>query len=253
MSNTTMRSGHWLVLLVLSTAGTGCSGSTSEPDSGSESQEECSEQFTGPVDPSALIDDLEDGDGLIAEVGTRNGGWWISTDESGGSITPPANMQPPAERILGGRCDSEYAMRVTGTDFTEWGAVLSLGFRYDGAELPIDISDFDGIMFWARVGDMNSSSVRIQFQDSTTHVEGGVCNAEPGSSDECWDGWGTEVAPIDTDWRLYKIRFDTLSQRNYGLQGDAFDLESVYNIDFNLDPNSVFDLWIDDLWFYSND
>jgi len=229
----------------------GCSGSTSENEGDDLNDDEsCSEEFNGPVDPSALIDDMEDGNGQITLVGPRNGGWWITTDGTGGIVTPEPDMQPPAERILGKRCDSEFGMHITGSDFSDWGAVLSMGFRYDAKEEPVDISEFDGVMFWARVGETHSSNVRIQFQDSTTHAEGGLCNPESGSDDECWDGWGTEVAPLTTEWQLYKIRFSTLAQRDYGLQGESFDLENVYNIDFNLDPNAVFDLWLDDFWFF---
>ena len=237
--------------LGLALTAAGCSESASE-DEGDDLNEDpsCSEAFNGPVDPSALIDDLEDGNGQITAVGPRNGGWWITTDETDGIVNPEPNMQPPAERILGKRCDSEFGMHITGSDFSEWGAVLSMGFRYTDREEPVDISDFKGVMFWARVGEAHSSNVRIQFQDSTTHMEGGLCNPESGSDDECWDGWGTGVAPLTTEWQLYKIRFDTLAQRDYGLQGESFDLENVYNIDFNLDPDSVFDLWLDDFWFF---
>ena len=117
-------------------------------------------------------------------------------------------------------------------------------------EASCTLSEFEGVMFWARTGDTHSSNVRIQFQDSTTHLEGGKCNPDAGTADECWNGWGTDVTPISTEWQLYKIKFDTLSQRDFGLRGESLDLEHVYNIDFNLDPNSVFDLWLDDLWLF---
>jgi len=237
-----------LVGLALATAGCGESTSESEDDPNAEGS--CDSEFSGPIDPSALIDDLEDNNGQIAEVGTRNGGWWISTDGSDGVVTPEAEMQPLPERILGKRCESEFGMHITGADFSEWGAVLSLGFRYTSKEEPVDLSEFEGVMFWARTGDTHSSNVRIQFQDSTTHLEGGKCNPDAGTADECWNGWGTDVTPISTEWQLYKIKFDTLSQRDFGLRGESLDLENVYNIDFNLDPDSVFDLWLDDIWLF---
>jgi hypothetical protein len=239
-----------VALLGLALATTGCGASTSDSEDDVNTDASCNSEFSGPIDPSALIDDLEDGDGAIAQVGTRNGGWWITSDGTDGIVTPEADAQPPAERILGKRCESEFGMHITGADFSEWGAVLSLGFRYDGKELPVDLSEFDGVMFWARVGETHSSNVRIQFQDATTHLEGGNCDPEAGSEDECWNGWGTEVSPISSEWQLYKIRFSTLAQRDYGLRSDSFDVENVYNIDFNLDPSSVFDLWIDDLWLF---
>lgn len=237
-------------LLGLALATTGCGESTTDAEDDSNEDASCDSEFSGPIDPSALIDDLEDNNGQIAEVGTRNGGWWISTDGSDGIVTPEAEMQPLPERILGKRCESEFGMHITGADFSEWGAVLSLGFRYTSKEEPVDLSEFEGVMFWARTGDTHSSNVRIQFQDSTTHLEGGKCNPDAGTADECWNGWGTDVTPISTEWQLYKIKFDTLSQRDFGLRGESLDLENVYNIDFNLDPDSVFDLWLDDIWLF---
>jgi hypothetical protein len=155
-------------LLGLALATSGCGESTTDAEDDSNADASCDSEFSGPIDPSALVDDLEDNDGQIAEVGTRNGGWWISTDGTDGIVTPEAEMQPLPERILGKRCESEFGMHVTGADFSEWGAVLSLGFRYTSKEEPVDLSEFEGVMFWARTGDTHSSNVRIQFQDSTT-------------------------------------------------------------------------------------
>jgi hypothetical protein len=203
-----------------------------------------------PTDPTAVIDDLEDEDALIVPIGDRNGGWWVSSDGSGGTIVPQSDAAPPPERIPGKRCDSEFAMRLTGQGFTAWGAVLSLGFRYTTESEPVDVSSFKGVMFWARTGETHNSPVRVQFQDSNTQPEGGVCDPEPSSADECYNGWGTELAPISTEWRLYKIDFSRMTQRDFGHRAEAFDTTAVFDIEWNLSTNSVFDLWIDDLWFY---
>lgn len=230
----------------------GCGGSESDTSDGDllETDPGCGGELSGPVDPAALIDDMEDQNGTLAQVGDRNGLWWISTDGTDGSVTPEADASPAAERILGGRCDSRYAMRLTGGNFSEWGAVLSVGFRYGATQEPVDFGAFDGVMFWARVGETHSSDVRVQFQDSTTHPNGGKCNEASGSEDECWDGWGTQVAPLGTEWQLYEIRFDSLAQRDYGLQGGEFDTERVFSMDFILQQDSIFDLWLDDLWLF---
>jgi hypothetical protein len=115
---------------------------------------------------------------------------------------------------------------------------------------PVDLSGYQGLMFWARVGELHNSTVRVQFQDSNTEALGGVCNPEPGSADECYNGWGTQILPIDTEWRLYRVPFRNLGQRDFGHRAESFVRSAVYAIEWNLDPNSVFDLWIDDLWFY---
>jgi hypothetical protein len=210
---------------------------------------ECMMDFR-PTDPTALVDDIEDGNPLIATVGGRNGSWWITSDGTAGTITPPPDAGPPPERILGMRCESEFAMRITGQGFTTWGANLSIGFRYTTEEEPIDVSPFSGMMFWARVGETHNSPIRVQFQDSNTHPNGGICNATPGSADECYSGWGTELVPISSTWRLYQIEFSRMTQRDFGYRAETFDTTAVYGVAWDVAANSVFDLWVDDVWFY---
>jgi hypothetical protein len=178
------------------------------------------------VDRALLIDDFEDGDGFVALVGTRNGNWSISTDGTDGTITPSA-QPPPAERILGGRCGSDYAMRVTGFGFTGWGAVLSAGFRYTDQPDSIDASTFRGLSFFARVGSDNDSPVRMQVQDSNTYPQGGMCKTESGSLAECYNGFGAEILELDASWRKYSFDFSALTQREgWGFRANTVDAAS---------------------------
>jgi hypothetical protein len=231
------------------TGGSGGSSSTGGSSGTGGLPPECQAEFM-PIDPTAVIDDMEDGNPLIAEVGQRNGSWWVSSDGSAGTITPVSDAAPTPERILGKRCESEFAQRMTGQGFTDWGANLSASFRYVAELEPIDASDFSGVMFWARVGETHNSDVRVQFQDSNTHPNGGVCDPTPGTADECYNGWGTQVTPISTEWHLYKIPFSRMAQRDFGHLADAIDTTALYGIEWNVDPGTVFDLWIDDVWFY---
>ena len=252
----------FLFLSLLLSAAVGCSG-TSEKDDDDESAagagnepevpevpDYCQQAF-GPTDPTALIDDLEDRNPLIAPVAGRNGSWWVVSDGSAGSITPPSDAAPPPELIVGGRCeDSRYAVRITGQGFTEWGAVLVAGMRFGTAPEPVDLSDFRGIMFWAKVGETHNSAVRVQFQDSSTQPEGGVCDPTPGSTDECYNGWGTALLPLGTEWRLYQLEFSRMAQREFGHLGEAIDTTNIYSIEWSVTQNTVFDLWVDDVWLY---
>lgn len=251
MSNV-RNAGLLLTAFALSFSLAGCSGdSDSDDDDGAAgaSGSEC-EVTAGPVDPTDLIDDLEDGNGALPMLAMRNGSWWISTDMSAGTIEPPPEAEPPAERILGGRCESEYAMRVTGSGFTDWGAVLSAGFRYTTEVAPIDASRYRGVRFWAKIGDNHTSVVRVQFQDSSTQPVGGKCNPDSTGSDQCYDGFGTTLATISDEWQQFELEFSTLTQREFGFRADALDPATLYDIEWNLDANATFDLWIDDLWFY---
>jgi hypothetical protein len=240
-----------LALLAFSFSLAGCSGDSNDDDDGAAgaSGSEC-DVNNGPIDPTAVIDDLEDGNGSLPAIATRNGSWWISTDMTAGTIEPPPDASPPAERILGGRCDSEYAMRVTGSGFTEWGAVLSLGFRYTTAIESIDASSYRGVRFWAKVGENHTSATRVQFQDSSTQPEGGKCNPDSTGTDQCYDGFGTTLTTINDEWQEFQLEFSTLTQREFGFGADALDPATLYDIEWNFDPNATFDLWIDDLWFY---
>ncbi|HWA76763.1 MAG TPA: hypothetical protein VG937_30730 [Polyangiaceae bacterium] len=204
----------------------------------------------GPIDPTTLVDDLEDNNGQLSRTAGRNGSWWISTDGTDGTISPPADAAPSPERVPGGHCGSNFAMRVTGQGFTNWGAVLSAGFRYSNQAESIDASAFRGVMFWARTGDTNSSTIRVQFQDANTRPEGGVCNATPGTPDECYNGFGTDLVQLGTEWRLYKLDFSRMAQREFGYRADALDTAHLYDMEWNLQSSSIFDLWVDDIWFY---
>lgn len=227
-----------------------CSDAGESNETGDGVVDPCGAEFSGPIDPTASIDDLEDRNALITATGRRNGSWWLSTDGTDGTTTPPADAAPPPERILGGRCDSEYAMRVTGEGFTDWGAVLSIGFRYVSEPEPIDASDFSGARFWARVGELHDSAVRVQFQDSSTFPQGGICSDDPTSTDACYNGFGTELLQLDTEWRLFEIPFARVSQRDFGHIAESLDTENLYTMEWDLASNAVFDLWIDDVWFY---
>lgn len=247
----------WLALLgacsgessAAATGGTGGAGGTASGTGGS-SNADCLASF-GPVDPTALVDDMEDGNSLIAVTASRNGSWWVVSDgTTTGTIQPPSDAAPPPERVPGGHCGSSYAMHVTGQGFTNWGASLSAGFRYTSQAESIDASAFRGVMFWARTGDTNSSSVRVQFQDSNTRPEGGKCDPADGNPDSCYDGFGTTLAPLDTEWRLYKLDFSRMTQRDFGYRADALNTAELYDIEWNVDASSIFDLWVDDVWFY---
>jgi hypothetical protein len=108
-----------LILPLLLGLASGCGDGEDTVLGESMGQEACTEDLVGVVDPTLIIDDMEDTDPQIAAVGDRNGTWWLSTDLTDGTTTPEGNQAAPPERILGGRCGSKYAMRITGEGFTE--------------------------------------------------------------------------------------------------------------------------------------
>ena len=77
---------------------------------------------TQPIDPTAIIDDMEAPDFMTVRASGRRlvvGRRRRASDDAGASITP--NGDAAAETIPGGRCGSSYAMHVTGQGFSSMG------------------------------------------------------------------------------------------------------------------------------------
>lgn len=206
---------------------------------------------TGPDSSALLIDDLEDGDGSARAILGQPISWWVAADGSG-TITPPAAAVPSPQAIAGGRSASKRAMRVTGSGFTVWGADVSVGLTEDGPRGPfIDAGEFAGVRFWARVGDMNQSPVRFQIQDRQTQPAGGVCDPTPESEERCYNGLGTSLDSLDSEWRFFELSFSGLTQRpGWGHRAESVDPTGIRNMEWFFEPGLDFDLWIDDVAFY---
>jgi hypothetical protein len=208
-----------------------------------------------PIDPTAIIDDMEDGDSNILRVGRRNGGWWAGGDATpGGSIVPSGISS--AEAIPGGRCGSRYAMRVTGQGFTDWGALISMSLFFgsvDGSPdqlQPYDASARTGITFWARIGDTSTNLVRLAISDEHARPEAGICVVDGPPGTGCYDTFGVDLWRLGTTWTQYRVPFAGLTQRDFGVKADHIDSKNLYTVEFTFGPNAIFDFWVDDISFY---
>jgi hypothetical protein len=213
------------------------------------------------IDPTAAIDDFEDQNSAVLPVSGRTGGWWTSGDETlGASIVPERSdltgIPATPETIPGGRCSSNFAMRVTGQGFNDWGALLGMSLAYgtrpNGEEggIPYDASGRQGIQFWARIGDTSTDQVRVAFGDANNEPDGGLCDENGGGGTECYDTFGVFLTQLDTTWRAYRVPFTGLSQRDFGYPAEGVAVDALYTIGFNFEPSAIFDFWVDDLSFY---
>ena len=215
---------------------------------------------SGPVDPTALIDNMEAGGYAILMEGGRNGTWWAGGD----MVSPGAKIQPDgnaSSEVIpgGGRCGSSHAIHITitGGGFSSW-AQVSASMRYgsiDGGAsglLPYDAHIRSGVTFWARIGDTSANKVRLSVSDKYTRPEGGFCDASASAttSTACYDTSGVDLLPLSQTWTQYRVPFGGLGQRNFGLHEDSLDTSSIYTIQFDFYPNEIFDFWLDDISFY---
>lgn len=260
MTRIFFRTGSFLALCFLGgcTDGDRIEAATSDAgsDAASEAGMEAGPQLTCPdpneaIDPTAVIDDLEDQNASILPVSGRSGGWWTAGDETPGATIVPALGDPALpELIPGERCGSRFAMRVTGQGFNDWGAMLGLSLVYESAGMaPYDASSREGVTFWARIGDTSTNQVRFAVTDVNSEPAGGLCDPE-GGTNGCFDTFGVVMSSLDTSWKLYKIPFSGLTQRDFGRPAEAVEKTAIYFFSFNFEPNAIFDLWVDDISFY---
>jgi len=208
-----------------------------------------------PIDPTALIDDMEATDPAAVRVGGRSGAWWAGGDPNSIGATIVPNGDAPAEAIPGGRCGSRNAVHVTGQGFMEWSVVsVSMGWgSVDGGAadlLPHDAHFRTGVAFWARIGDTSTNQVRLSISDKYSIPQGGICTTGGAPEVACFDHFSTILTGLGTTWKRFQVPFGGLGQQSFGMPRPALDTASIYTIEYIFPINSVFDLWVDDLTFY---
>jgi hypothetical protein len=198
-----------------------------------------------------LIDDMEDQSPGISSSDSY-GGWYVYDDGTTGAHMAPApgsffSMEP----IPGGRYASKYAMRMSGTGFSQWGAGMGFDFGYgpptDGGaalKIAVDARAYAGVRFWARVG-----------PGATTHagfaIIAGTCPPAAAGDDagamrspsDCALSYGKNLV-LTTDWARYDIG---LSELLSGPGRLPIPRDQIYSFLYNVSPGTTFDLWVDDI------
>jgi hypothetical protein len=197
----------------------------------------------GKVDAGALnpllIDDFEDGDGLLPQIGGRTGAWFTFNDGTDGGVqTPPplSNFRP----VMPG-FNSKYAGHTSGSGFNQFGASLSLGFG-PGVPAPFySVAMYKGISFYAK-SDKGMLPVIVSLPDVNTSPQGKICTT-------CYDNFSKTIT-MTSDWAFYLVLFSELKQTGYGVpQTGMVATSAVTNLTFSFEANAAFDFWIDNVYF----
>lgn len=152
------------------------------------------------------------------------------------------------------RCDSNYALHVVTHGLIDWGA--NLGNSFGKSQ---DISQYDGISFWARRAPHSHGVVRVEVSDQFTEpgklnaagVETALCTHEytEDESQKGCDRFGN-FATIGTTWQYYTLPFNEMRQSGWGVSVPYLDTQTLYSITF-LFSAGTWDVWIDDVSYYS--
>lgn len=201
-----------------------------------------------------LIDDLESQD-LRVRRGGVNGHWFPSDDHSSGcasyAIAP----------IPGGRCGSQYAMRLTETGLSVWGAgigfELNAGAGPNGLDGPLDVSGYTGVQFWAKSGSVDFT-FQFKLVDVTGDPGGLLCNADAGTTDPkaCYVPFLAERSAFK-EWKFYQVPFAELRRATESASdAGAPEVKLAYELLWGIPPDGQptdwqqYVLWIDDIAWY---
>ncbi len=200
-----------------------------------------------PIPPPIGIDNLEDNDILINDIpglasAGSPGSWFILGDPGCTSVGPS-----PFVPVTPGAGGAGYAIKMTGTGCTTFGAQLGFNFNAD-TSLLFDVSLYTGVRFDIRRPSGLVSSVRYSLVDYPNDTRGGcsVCDAFFGQDlvvDSAWQpvtvfwsamnrpSWYTGGAtyPIPDIWECYGMQWQANAP-----SGNDFDIE-VDNVAFVYD------------------
>jgi hypothetical protein len=207
-----------------------------------------------------LIDDMEDGNGVICNSGGRQGSWWTGGDGPEGTLSPAQGATFTMAPIPGGRGDSRMAARMAGSGFTSLGAWMGLNLDSSGGVTrPYDASAHGGVTFWMKT-DALDVGVELPISATTSASDGGSC-IDSATTFNCENHFSFFITPPKTDdWIQYHVPFSALWQAGDG--GDAngnvivgsatWDPTSLFEVQFSVHTEASFELWIDDLSFYDD-
>jgi hypothetical protein len=189
-----------------------------------------------------IIDDMEDQTTLISSS-TTSGSWYVFDDATAGAQIVPdpvSNSHFPMEPIPGGRYASNYAMRMRGSGFSNWGAGMGFDFGYDdkGEKVRIDASAYAGVRLWARGGQGATTSASFR-------IVAGTCStgdsSATGTPPPCMLAY-TKNLVLTNDWVLHEIGLGELLN-----PAGPIPRDQVYSFLFNVPASTTFDLWVDDI------
>jgi hypothetical protein len=198
-------------------------------------------------DPTGLlIDDMEGGTGQICKSGGRQGSWYTAGDLTSSMLKPAPGTPFIPTTIPGGRGSSRYAARLTGSGFTDWGALM--GFSFDGqptSRTTYDASSTGGITFWMKSN--VAVAVNVLIPETILQTNGGDC-VPSATNPNCNSHFSFKITAPSNDWMKYEVPFSSLAQQYGGTA--TWNPKLLLAVEFLVGAGAAFDVWVDDISFY---
>jgi hypothetical protein len=185
-----------------------------------------------------MIDDLEDGTGILCNHEGRVGVWYAFNDGTGEQLPEPGPAGVPIEPELleAPRGTSRHAMHTSGvgfddfgcgSDVTVWGAGIGFDLHFrESVYDTYDASSYRGIAFWAVSPVSTFIRVRLTTVATTTAEYGGACPEEPCNPHFV-------LFALQPEWSRYEVLFTDLIQlSDYYYPENPFLPDQLLNIQF---------------------
>jgi hypothetical protein len=231
----------------------------------------CTAGQSAAADP-LLIDDMSGGP-LIKLPHAENqfaGNWFTASDDNTLPISPPQHPQTlftyrsiPPVKPDGEPSFSSAACFKMEQGFAGYYALEGFSFSTDGvASVPIDVSQFTSITFWAMVkslGPEPAPPIGVFFPNRDTDTEHSSSCIEAGIKDgtgktNC-NHFRKPLPELSKKWQKFSVTWDKLVQASdFGMHFDSFD-PYVYSVDFEAlgpGPTGVappFDFCVSQIYF----
>lgn len=180
----------------------------------------CYGAFTD-VNATFLLDDFNTDWRSIGDGTEFTGSWSVSNDSTGTGISPTvADWGYEADTCAGAE---DTALHIVGTNYSTWGASYDATLMVGVTE--VDLSDYDGVVFWAR----SDATPKNQIKLGITATGSPVAESTP--------------RVLTAAWKQYKIPFPS--------GPDATKVKAVQFVAAAVAAGDSFDIWIDDVHFYN--
>ena len=195
-----------------------------------------------------LIDDLNDGDGIIPMNDGRNGGWYLVNDGTGNQTSSVASATG---------CDPTYSFSPTndqactsGDGFQVWGAAMGIEILGgpDCKSCNYDATAYHGVSF--TISGTVQGALRFMVITADTHGTqwGGTCTTES----VCADSYGVPLQ-VTPDQRVVQVAWSDLAQAGWGTPM-SLNLHQVQTLQWSVEINSTSasfqNLCVDNVAFY---